>query len=365
MKKFIYFIFAGFLALVSCSADEAVGSVVSGDGYLQSIILTAKNEQYVGRIKGNIISVANIEYGIDVSKVEVKLAPGAVLATDLDAYVGKWPRTLTMTVKKGNDASQNYSLVLSDYKNLAPDEEDEDIIFFTDFDETDGKPDPNVWSLVKKGSRKGIWDYYMSESYEHAYVEDGNLIVKAVIESGEYLTGGVTTKNKLWFRNAKVEVSAKFVKTGMGSWPALWFMPQNPVYSGTWPDCGEIDLVEQLRNDPYVNHTVHNHYRNTLGYQLPNSGHAQADYNVGEYNVYGIDLAQEAIVFYVNGEETFRYENLHLDNESEMMQWPYNTDWYLNINQALGGAGTWAGPITDSDLPFIMAVDWIKVTPLK
>ena len=45
-----------------------------------------------------------------------------------------------------------------------------------------------------------------------------------------------------------------------------------------------------------------------------------------------------------------------------MKQWPYNKPFYLILNCALGGAGTWPGIITDSELPARMVVDWVKVT---
>ena len=35
---------------------------------------------------------------------------------------------------------------------------------------------------------------------------------------------------------------------------------------------------------------------------------------------------------------------------------------YLILNYALGGAGTWPGTITDSELPAKMEIDWVKVS---
>ncbi len=53
----------------------------------------------------------------------------------------------------------------------------------------------------------------------------------------------------------------------------------------------------------------------------------------------------------VNGITTLVYPNLHLTDENVKKQWPFDTSFYLILNYALGGAGTWPGVITDSELP--------------
>jgi len=67
-------------------------------------------------------------------------------------------------------------------------------------------------------------------------------------------------------------------------------------------------------------------------------------------------------VFSVNGVTTLTYPNLNLEDESTKKQWPFCSPYYLILNQAVGGSGTWPGPITDSQLPAIMEVDWVRVT---
>jgi len=45
---------------------------------------------------------------------------------------------------------------------------------------------------------------------------------------------------------------------GQGIWPAIWMMPEDEPFYGTWPKCGEIDIMELLAtslikfmNDPF------------------------------------------------------------------------------------------------------------------
>lgn len=337
--------------------------VAETDGFLNYFRLEYESSAlHHGKISGDRISVGGIEYGNSVSGVQYSVCSGATISPDPEVYVRNWPKSVVFTVKKENGETKRYTLDLPDYKGSRPGTDvDANVIFFTDFDEADGIPDPSVWSLCKKGN--STWSRYMSESYDQAYVEDGNLILKAEKVDGEYKAGGVESYNLKSFKNARVEISAKFVKTGGGGFPALWLMPQNPVYNGH-PDCGEIDIMELLNNDGYVYQTVHNHYRTTLGNEDP-LGFTTTDYKQGEYNIYAVEYTEESIVFKVNDKISLVYPNLHLENEPEMRQWPYNTDFYLILNYALGGPGTWPGPIDDADLPLSMAVDWIKVTDLS
>jgi len=37
---------------------------------------------------------------------------------------------------------------------------------------------------------------------------------------------------------------------GQGIWPAIWMMPEDEPFYGTWPKCGEIDIMELLGHEP-------------------------------------------------------------------------------------------------------------------
>lgn len=137
-------------------------------------------------------------------------------------------------------------------------------------------------------------------------------------------------------------------------------MPAKPVYSG-WPACGEIDIMEQLNHDGIVYQTIHSHYKNDLGFTKPVPTKT-VSYNKGQFNIFGIEWTPEALTFKVNGAATLVYPNLHLADESVKKQWPFDTSFYLILNYALGGPGTWPGTITDSELPAKMEIDWVKVS---
>lgn len=232
------------------------------------------------------------------------------------------------------------------------------VIFEDNFDQTDGIPDTTKWVLCPQQSP--AWARYLSESYDQAYVQDGKLVLVGEIVNGQYKTGGVQTLGKAEFTYGKVEVCARFTKSAQGGWPAIWMMPSAPIYPG-WPDCGEIDIMEQLNHDNIVYQTIHNYYKNTLGHYDPNPS-ITAPYNQNEFNVYAVDWTEDALIFSINGVTKLTYPNLRLADENVKRQWPFAAPFYIILNQALGGPGTWPGAITDAELPAKMEVDWVKVT---
>lgn len=234
------------------------------------------------------------------------------------------------------------------------------IVFWDDFDQTDSIPDTSKWSLCPP--QTSAWNRYMSNSYDQAYVSNGKLVLLGEKVNGTYKTGGVQSAGKFDFQYGKVEVNARFTETAQGGWAAIWMMPKSstPIYNG-WPACGEIDIMEQLNHDGYVYQTIHSHYKNTLGYNNPTPT-ITAPINVGAFNTYGVEWTEESLVFSVNGVTTLTYPNLNLEDEDTKKQWPFCSPYYLILNQAVGGSGTWPGPITDTQLPAKMEVDWVRVT---
>lgn len=233
------------------------------------------------------------------------------------------------------------------------------LIFEEKFNQEEKIPNNLNWELCPR--QAADWSRYLSNSYDHAYVENGNLVLKAEVRSGSYLTGGIQSKGRFFFQYGRIEVKAKFSKMAQGAWPAIWMMPETPKYTGGWPKGGEIDIMEQLNHERVIHQSIHSYYYDNLGILEPKPN-ATANYNFGEYNIYGIEWNSEQIEFLVNGEITHRYENLHLTDETDKMQWPFDAPFYLILNVAVGGPGTWPGPITDGELPAIMEIDWIRVS---
>src|SRR5699024_1601823 len=151
--------------------------------------------------------------------------------------------------------------------------------------------------------------------------------------------------------------------TGQGMWPAIWMMPEDEPYYGTWPVGGEIDIMELLGHEP---DTIHGniHYGDPKGekqgtYKLP-EGESFAD----DYHVYSIEWEPGEIRWYIDG-ELFNVANdwhsRHPDNADDYTYpAPFDQDFFLILNISVGG--DWPGnPDGTTELPQQMAVDYVKV----
>lgn len=235
----------------------------------------------------------------------------------------------------------------------------EEVYFEDDFEQTDPTPDPAKWKLCAQGS--SAWCRHMSESYDQAYVKDGRLVLVGEMVDGRYQAGGVQMLSDLGFQYGRVEVSARFTKMAYGSWPAIWMMPSKPIWNG-WPQCGEIDIMEHLNMDSNVWNVIHSFWVDELK-NHDNPPYCDTPYvNTDNFNTYAIEWDANNITFYVNGTATLVYPNLHLSNNSDVKQWPFDAPFYLILNNALGGPGTWPGAIRDSDLPAVFEIDYVRIT---
>lgn len=214
----------------------------------------------------------------------------------------------------------------------------------------------NNWSYCSRMTSD--WNKYLKSSTETVQVLDGNLCVKAIKNTNlasdnvPYLTGGIQSKGKFNFKYGKIEVRAK-LSNGKGSWPAIWLMPEDGT--GGWPACGEIDIMERINTDTYIYQTIHSYYGNTLGITNPTKSKTAAIIN-NDYNIYGLEWYPDRLDFTVNGTIKFTYPRITTDKQG---QWPFDKAYYIILNQAAGGS--WAGSVTESELPFQMQVDYVKV----
>ncbi|UOG77367.1 glycoside hydrolase family 16 protein (plasmid) [Hymenobacter tibetensis] len=224
-----------------------------------------------------------------------------------------------------------------------------------------GKPDPEKWGFASRSSPD--WACYCTDTLATTFVQNGELYLRGIInrdatDSVKYKTGCIQTKGKFAFKYGKVEVRAKLGK-GKGSWPAIWLMPQQNKY-GFWPHSGEIDIMEQLNSDSIFYQTLHSNYIDQLKQKTNPVYFNTSPYQVGEYNVYGLEWYPDRLDFFVNGRKTFTYPKVV---GTDPTQWPYDQDFYIILNQALGGK--WVGEIHDQDVPVQMAVDWVRVYQQK
>lgn len=201
-----------------------------------------------------------------------------------------------------------------------------------------------------------------------AEIKDGKLIIHCFkgqdgkIYSGRldsHAEGGNHSGYAAW-RYGYMEARIK-LPSGKGTWPAYWMMPEGVNWSDeTWPTCGEIDIMEEVGNDPNVCvsslHAIgHYHANNT---QV--SGRKPIDNMEGGWVTYALLWDNNSMAMYANGQRILTYDNDH----DGYVNWPYDRPYYITLNLAWGGDWGGAQGVDESKLPLDMEVDYVRVYQL-
>jgi len=161
-----------------------------------------------------------------------------------------------------------------------------------------------------------------------------------------YTSARIQSKNKFSVQYGKIEGRMK-LPMGQGLWPAFWMLGQN-IDEVSWPHCGEIDIMEHVNNNTYVNGTVH-WYQN--GHQ--SSGNSITT-DITEFHVYGIEWNETAIKWFVDG---ILYKTFNIQNNVHNA---FHQPFFIILNVAVGGL--WPGsPDNTTIFPAEMMVDYIRV----
>lgn len=194
-------------------------------------------------------------------------------------------------------------------------------------------------------------EYYTNRS-QNLQVTNGNLEITALKESYggmNYTSGRIKSKNLKQVTYGKVEARIK-LPSGQGLWPAFWMLGSN-IDSVGWPKCGEIDIMERVNNNAFVNGTVH---WDANGYA--SFGRTSANIDFSQYHTYAVEWDSSYIRWFVDG---VQFNEFYIENgvgNTQAFQKPF----YILLNLSVGG--NWPGN-TDGNTPFPakMYVDYVHV----
>jgi|GEM_PF-450126 len=197
--------------------------------------------------------------------------------------------------------------------------------------------------------------YYQAQN---AVVSGGTLEIIAKEESVagyDYTSARLRTINLGDWTYGRFEASIKLPE-GQGIWPAFWMLSTNEVY-GTWPQSGEIDIMEYLgQQTDRVFGTLH------FGQLFPNNQNISNGYILCEggfnddFHEFAIEWDVDIIRWYV---DDILYGTL-TPADLAPQAWPFNRDFHLILNMAVGG--NLPGPPNASTVfPQTMEVDYVRV----
>lgn len=242
-------------------------------------------------------------------------------------------------------------------ENASPNGDMTTLIWSTEFDEV-GAPCTSNWNLETIPPNNGSWwndeQQFYTDRIENSIVEDGVLKIIAKKEqfSGkQYTSARMTTQNLFEFQYGKVEVRAK-LPSSAGTWPAIWMLGANFSSIG-WPNCGEIDIMEQKGWDKSkISAALHNQSSsgNTVNFR-----EVDAPTSTTSFHVYSMNWTPDEISFAIDDNVYYTYSP-EIQTEAN---WPYDSPQFILLNVAMGGV--LGGEIPDNFTESMMEIDYVRV----
>jgi len=240
------------------------------------------------------------------------------------------------------------------------------LVWADEFD-VDGAPNPNAWTYdLGDGSAVGIpgWGNNELQIYtdnaENVQVENGLLVITARQNgTGGYTSARIKTQGLFEQQYGRFEARIRLPQ-GKGLWPAFWLLGNN-CDQNPWPACGEIDIMENVGDEPTtVFGSVHG--PNFSGgesiskkYELTSSRFDT------EFHVFGIEWSPNRINYYVDDVlyNSITPETVAEETDGEGL-WVFDNSFYIILNVAVGG-NLPGFPDANTTFPQRMLVDYVRV----
>jgi beta-glucanase (GH16 family) len=225
--------------------------------------------------------------------------------------------------------------------------------------------DSSKWSFDVGGNG---WGNNELETYTsrtaNADREGGLLVIKALKETftgpdsitRNYTSARLLTKNEFSQAYGRFEARIK-IPYGQGIWPAFWMLGDN-IDTAHWPNCGEIDIMENIGKEPAIVHgTFHGPgYSGGSGvsaaYALP-VGQKFSD----DFHTFAVEWEPNVMRFYVDG---LPYQTRTPADLPAGTSWVFDHPFFIILNVAVGGG--WPGnPDATTVFPQRMLVDYVRV----
>lgn len=236
-----------------------------------------------------------------------------------------------------------------------------------DFDGMAGTlPNATKWAFdIGRGTNgwgNSELQYYTDRPQNIGLDGTGNLVIKALKESyggANYTSARIKTQNIFSQKYGRFEARIK-TPYGQGIWPAFWMLGSN-IGTTAWPQCGEIDIMEQRGQEPSV-----------LNGSLHGPGYFGANPLTGSYvlrnsrfdtdfHVYAVEWFEDRIDFFV---DDYLYNRINKTDVEAKGDWVFDQPFFMILNLAVGGSYVGA-PNTSTTFPQQMLVDYVKVYQLN
>ena len=243
------------------------------------------------------------------------------------------------------------------------------LVWSDEFNGPAGKlPDPAKWTFDLGGGGNGNHELETyTNSIGNVQQRDGLLVITAVKEdhtgadgiSRSYTSARIKTQGLFAQKYGRLEARIQ-MPLGKGIWPAFWMLG-NDIDTVHWPQCGEVDIVENIGEAGVSHSTLHGPGYNgskaiTAEYALP-AGEAVNS----AFHLYAVEWAPNDIKFFLDDHLVTERTPANLPAGTK---WVYDHPFFLILNLAVGG--DWPGnPDGTTTFPQQMLVDYVRVYTQK
>ena len=259
----------------------------------------------------------------------------------------------------------------------------ENVLFFDDFSKT--MLDRSQWNVVVNGTVYNHEQQAYVDSEQTLYFVDGKeaegasngaLVIHprfapqtetTLGERFDFISARLHTKGKVEFTYGRISARIKLPDSAAGLWPAFWALG-----NGTWPDTGEIDIMEYVGEKDWIGVALHG-----PGYSgetpLVNKFFFDSETDATHWHVYAVDWTKDGIQFKVDDRIIYRVSRTMVEHYGK---WAFDSPEHVILNFALGGGYSlktngikrpYLG-LAEETVTLIkegkvrMLVDWVKVT---
>lgn len=232
------------------------------------------------------------------------------------------------------------------------------LVWSDDFDGVAGQlPDPSKWTY-DIGTGQDGWgnlelQYYTNNLENVSTDGNGNLVISALRIGNSFTSARIKTQGLFAQKYGRFEARLK-TPYGPGLWPAFWMLGEN-IETVSWPNCGEIDIMELRGQEPHIIHGTIHGPGYSGGNPISKSYSLVNDRFDVDFHLYAIEWDEYKIDFFVDGYLYQRIERKDVPGE-----WVYDQPFFIILNVAVGG--NYVGfPTTQTPFPQKMVIDYVKV----
>ena len=265
--------------------------------------------------------------------------------------------------------------IASNLNNNEPEVSEYKLVWADEFNK-DGSPDPCNWTYERGFVRNQELQWYQPEN---ARCENGLLIIEGRQEQksnprynqdsgnwqqsrelAEYTSSSVTTRNLHSWMYGRFEMRGR-IDTRDGLWPAFWTLG----IEGSWPSCGEIDIMEYYGGKLLANAAWASQTRWTPIWD--DSKKPLTEFNdpnwSEKFHIWRMDWDSESIKLYVDDLLLNEIDLKTTINQDEQGKNPFHQPHYMILNLAIGG--TAGGDPSKTKFPAKFEVDYIRIYQKK